>query len=219
MTWVEDIKVVSHNFVVVGVFHLRNWADTLRVDNKVASAHFVLLGQHCYPKSKLCLNGIISKWKLFNLIHCIKQVKTVDGITKLQVPPGIQPGDVVVLAKKGAPKLKKPTIRGDHLFTVKVSIPKRISARERELLEELSLLNEITITRTRTRLRPQTTTKIAESQPSTDVESSEDSGSQSDLWEKLKGFAGILEDDDELEHESTRLKEETQSYAYVAKQK
>lgn len=58
-----------------------------------------------------------------------KQVKTVEGLTELQIPPGTQPGDVLALAKKGAPKLNKPSIRGDHLFTVKVTIPKRIRYR------------------------------------------------------------------------------------------
>ena len=56
----------------------------------------------------------------------LKQVKTVEGMTDLQIPPGTQPGDVLVLARKGAPKLNRPSIRGDHLFTVKVNIPKRI---------------------------------------------------------------------------------------------
>ena len=54
------------------------------------------------------------------------QVNTVEGESDLQVPQGTQPGDVVVLARKGAPKLNKPSIRGDHLFTIKVTIPKRI---------------------------------------------------------------------------------------------
>ena len=54
------------------------------------------------------------------------QVKTVEGISELQIPSGTQPGDVLVLARKGVPKLNKPSIRGDHLFTVKVTIPKRI---------------------------------------------------------------------------------------------
>lgn len=58
-----------------------------------------------------------------------KQVQTVEGINELQIPPGTQPGNVLVLAKKGSPKLNKPSIRGDHLFTVKVTIPKRIRYR------------------------------------------------------------------------------------------
>jgi len=63
---------------------------------------------------------------LFVAKACVKQVKTVDGTTELQIPPGTQPGDVVVLAKRGVPKLNKPSIRGDHLFTIKVTIPRRI---------------------------------------------------------------------------------------------
>lgn len=59
-------------------------------------------------------------------ILAFKQVKTVEGIAELQIPPGTQPGDTLVLSKKGAPKLNRPSIRGDHLFTVKVSIPNRI---------------------------------------------------------------------------------------------
>ncbi|GJM87167.1 hypothetical protein PR202_ga03095 [Eleusine coracana subsp. coracana] len=54
------------------------------------------------------------------------QVRTVDGTSEFRVPPGTQPGDVIVLAKQGVPSLNKPSIRGDHLFTVKVTIPKRI---------------------------------------------------------------------------------------------
>jgi molecular chaperone DnaJ len=54
------------------------------------------------------------------------QVRTVDGTSELRIPPGTQPGDIIVLAKQGVPSLNKPSIRGDHLFTVKVTIPKRI---------------------------------------------------------------------------------------------
>lgn len=60
-----------------------------------------------------------------NFLH-LKQVNTVEGITTLQIPPGTQPGDILVLAKKGVPKLNKSSIRGDHIFTIKVTIPNRI---------------------------------------------------------------------------------------------
>ncbi|KAH9715140.1 Molecular chaperone Hsp40/DnaJ family protein [Citrus sinensis] len=93
------------------------------------------------------------------IMGTVVKVKTVEGISELQVPPGTQPGDVLVLAKKGAPKLNKPSIRGDHLFTVKVTIPNRISAKERELLEELASLRNTTGSRTRTRPKTQAATK------------------------------------------------------------
>eukprot|EP00250_Pteridium_aquilinum_P018195 c23983_g1_i2 orf=743-2374(-) len=72
------------------------------------------------------------------ILGAVVQVKTVDGFTDLQIPAGTQPGDVLVLAKRGVPKLNKPTVRGDHLFTVKVSIPTRLSETERELVENLA---------------------------------------------------------------------------------
>ncbi|GBG61820.1 hypothetical protein CBR_g23776 [Chara braunii] len=66
------------------------------------------------------------------------QVSTVDGPVDLEVPAGTQPGNVLVLSKRGVPKLGKPNIRGDHYFTVKVSIPTRLSDMERQLVEDLA---------------------------------------------------------------------------------
>ncbi|XP_057466106.1 uncharacterized protein LOC130755659 isoform X2 [Actinidia eriantha] len=121
------------------------------------------------------------------------QVKTVEGITELQIPPGTQPGDVLVLAKKGAPKLNRPSIRGDHLFTITVTIPKRISAKERDLLEELAFLNKSpSSSRSQTRpavQQPNVSTKI-EDDPIT--ETTDESEDQDDLWKKLKDFAGSV---------------------------
>lgn len=124
------------------------------------------------------------------ILGTVVKVKTVDGDTELQVPPGTQPGDVVVLAKKGVPKLNKPAIRGDHLFTIKVTIPKRISARERELLEELAVLNDTTTYRSRTRSKPKPPINTTQNQPSTDAESIEEA--EPDLWQNLKDLAGSV---------------------------
>ncbi len=54
------------------------------------------------------------------------QVITVEGIMDLQVPAGTQPGDILVMPKLGMPKLNKPSSRGDHFFTIKVTIPIRL---------------------------------------------------------------------------------------------
>ncbi|TYH49053.1 hypothetical protein ES332_D10G110400v1 [Gossypium tomentosum] len=92
------------------------------------------------------------------ILGSVVKVKTMEGVTDLQIPPRTQPGDVLVLARKGAPKLNKPSIRGDHLFTIKVNIPNRISAKERELLEELSSLSNTNGSHSRTRPRTQPAT-------------------------------------------------------------
>lgn len=66
------------------------------------------------------------------------EVKTVDGEEELTIPVGTQPGTVLTLENKGVPKLGNPVSRGDHLITVSVDIPTRISPEERELLEKLA---------------------------------------------------------------------------------
>lgn len=126
------------------------------------------------------------------ILGAVVKVKTVEGVTELQIPSGTQPGDVLVLAKKGAPKLNRPTIRGDHLFTVKVTIPNRISAKERELLEELAFLSNNTSSRSRTRPKAQPATKSRESQKDAVTEKTEDAGDDNDVWKKLKDFAGSV---------------------------
>ncbi|HIK40331.1 molecular chaperone DnaJ [Thermoleptolyngbya sichuanensis A183] len=68
------------------------------------------------------------------------EVNTVDGPVETIVPPGTQPGTVITLENRGVPRLGNPTSRGDHLITVQVDIPTRVSAEERKLLEELAKL-------------------------------------------------------------------------------
>ncbi|KAJ6931893.1 chaperone protein DnaJ [Populus alba x Populus x berolinensis] len=124
------------------------------------------------------------------ILGTVVKVKTVEGMSELQIPPGTQPGDVLVLARKGAPKLNKPSIRGDHLFTIKVTIPKRVSAKERELLEELASLSNKNVTRSRTQPKTQPATRGQEREVETVSETTEESRDQNDPWQKLKDFAG-----------------------------
>lgn len=72
------------------------------------------------------------------ILGCRLKVKTVDGTEELTIPAGLQPNTVLKLENKGVPKLGNPVSRGDHLIAVKVEIPTRINAEERELLEKLA---------------------------------------------------------------------------------
>jgi molecular chaperone DnaJ len=67
-------------------------------------------------------------------------VNTVDGSQELLIPAGTQPGKVLTLEGKGVPRLGNPVSRGDHLITIQVDIPTRITPEERELLEKLAKL-------------------------------------------------------------------------------
>lgn len=66
------------------------------------------------------------------------EVNTVDGPEELLIPPGTQPNTVLTLENRGVPRLGNPVSRGDHLITVVIDIPTRVSTEERELLEKLA---------------------------------------------------------------------------------
>lgn len=138
------------------------------------------------------LQSTISISYIDAILGAVVKVKTVEGTTSLEIPPGTQPGDVLVLAKKGAPKLNRPSIRGDHLFTVKVTIPKRISARERELIEELALLSTTKSSRSRPRPQPRPAVEAVDNQASGDTDESQESRDEDNLWKKLKDVAGSV---------------------------
>ncbi|GAB2293634.1 hypothetical protein Dimus_027847 [Dionaea muscipula] len=138
------------------------------------------------------LRSTLSISYLEAILGAIVKVKTVEGNIDLEVPPGTQPGDVLVLAKKGAPKLNRPSIRGDHLFDVNVAIPRTISVKERELLEELAVLRIIPTSRLRPRPTAQPPIESSEEQTNTETGKAEESEDPDGLWGKLKNFAGSV---------------------------
>ena len=66
------------------------------------------------------------------------EVDTVDGPETMEIPAGSQPGAVLTLSGKGVPRLGNPVARGNHLITIKVQLPTKVSSHERELLEQLA---------------------------------------------------------------------------------
>lgn len=63
------------------------------------------------------------------------QVKTVDGDVTLKIPAGTQSGKVFRLSDRGVPHVNGRG-RGAHLVTVVVEIPHKLSAKQKELLEQ-----------------------------------------------------------------------------------
>jgi molecular chaperone DnaJ len=62
-------------------------------------------------------------------------VETLDGPEQVELKPGTQPGDVVVLRGKGVPVLNGRG-RGDHRLHVDVMLPQRLTDEQRRLLAE-----------------------------------------------------------------------------------
>jgi curved DNA-binding protein len=61
----------------------------------------------------------------------------MDGSVMLTIPPGTQNGQVFRLRGKGMPKLRNPESFGDLYAEVDVQLPTHLTARQRELFEQL----------------------------------------------------------------------------------
>jgi molecular chaperone DnaJ len=70
-------------------------------------------------------------------LGAIVKVPTLDGDEELAIRPGTQPGTVVTLSGKGMPSLRRGR-RGDQRVVVNVVTPRRLSERQRELLEQFA---------------------------------------------------------------------------------
>jgi molecular chaperone DnaJ len=62
---------------------------------------------------------------------------TVDGIVKMKIPAGTQPGKVFSLKGKGVPRLRNNG-RGDQLVIINVDVPTRVSSEQRQLFKKLA---------------------------------------------------------------------------------
>jgi molecular chaperone DnaJ len=67
-------------------------------------------------------------------------IPTIDGEHELELEPGTQPHDVRVLRGRGMPSLQRGG-RGDHKVLVNVSVPRRLTDEQRELLRRFDELS------------------------------------------------------------------------------
>ena len=65
------------------------------------------------------------------------EVPTVDGLAEMTIPAGTQSGKVIRMRDKGVPYLRSDR-RGDQLVIINTEIPKRLTAQQRELMEQLA---------------------------------------------------------------------------------
>jgi DnaJ-class molecular chaperone len=71
-------------------------------------------------------------------LGAVVEIATIDGPVKMRIPEGTQPGRVFRIRGKGIPQAAgKQSPRGDHLVEVQVEVPTELTARQRELIEEL----------------------------------------------------------------------------------
>jgi len=65
------------------------------------------------------------------------EVPTLDGTTKLKIPPGTQNGKVFHIKGKGVPRLHGRG-KGDQIVIINVITPQSMDANQRRLFEELA---------------------------------------------------------------------------------
>ena len=64
------------------------------------------------------------------------EVPTIDGVAKVKIEPGTQPGKVLRLRNKGLPSVNGFG-KGDELVNVNVYVPENLSDKERKWLQEM----------------------------------------------------------------------------------
>lgn len=70
-------------------------------------------------------------------------IKTLDGDKEVNIPAGIQHGEVVKIRNAGIPNISKPSVRGEHVVVVSIKTPTHISNEEKILYQKLYELNHI----------------------------------------------------------------------------
>ncbi len=68
-------------------------------------------------------------------------IKTLDGEREVQIPAGIQHGNIVKIKGAGIPIITKPSQRGDHIVIVKIKIPTHLSVEEKHLYQKIYEIN------------------------------------------------------------------------------
>ena len=95
---------------------------------------------HILPNSKYSLEGnnLIKEIKIAPseaVLGSERSITSIDGVYKLKIPEGVQNGEKLTI--KDAGYINKDGKRGDFLVSVKIDIPKELTAEEKELYAKL----------------------------------------------------------------------------------
>jgi len=66
----------------------------------------------------------------------VEEIETIDGLIKIHIQPGTQPGTLIRLRGKGMPHIRSGG-RGDLYVKIQIRIPTHLTRRQKELLSEL----------------------------------------------------------------------------------
>ncbi len=101
---------------------------------------FSVINNTDFKREKDCLYKEVELDLYTALLGGEIKVDTFGGQVKLKIKPGTQPGTRVKLKNKGFPIYKKDDAFGDLILTYRLRIPTSLSAKEKELFNELKNL-------------------------------------------------------------------------------
>ncbi len=121
-----------------------NNGDTLRMDGMgEATAHgtsgdlFIQIAIESHPVFKRLGNDLIMPYEI-NLADALLgkdvEIETLDGKEKLEIPEGTNNGEQLKIKGKGVVHGRN---RGDLIIGIKVKIPKKLSKKAKEIIEDL----------------------------------------------------------------------------------
>jgi molecular chaperone DnaJ len=70
------------------------------------------------------------------------KVKTLTGEKKLEIPSGIQHGEILKFKNEGIPYLRDKNIRGELIMVIDIKIPTNLNNKQKKLLKEFAKLEE-----------------------------------------------------------------------------
>lgn len=102
----------------------------------------LLVAVHVRPHASLSRRGndVVSTVSISSVRATLGDtvvVPTIEGDVSMKIPAGTESGEVFRIRGKGLPSIGSSWGKGDHLVTVRVRIPKRLSREERTLFESL----------------------------------------------------------------------------------
>jgi len=72
-------------------------------------------------------------------LGAVIDLPTLDGPVKMRIPEGTQPGRIFRIKGRGIPQAPgKNAPRGDHLVHINIEVPTELTARQRQLIEDLA---------------------------------------------------------------------------------
>ncbi len=74
------------------------------------------------------------------------EVPTLEGTSKIKIPPGTPSGRIFHIKGKGIPKLGGHS-KGDQIVSIYIDVPKKLNPRQKELLEEFARISGDEITK------------------------------------------------------------------------